>query len=192
MAVMNHFTVEHVTTGEVSQIARELRGEVYTERLGVDPRAWSGDSRRDREGYLMLLREHGVPVATGRVLATRSAHSELRELAQVSAELMDSGDVCEVGRLAARSAHARTPYGAILLCLGAGWLLENTHFTRYVAYCRDKLVPLYRKFGASVLDVKFAIPSRGSDQYSVVLGDIAHSAELAAALTGGIPPPRRV
>jgi hypothetical protein len=166
------FNLVHATTREEYALGARLRSEVYRQRLGLDPSHWLAEAERDREGHLFILYAGDTPVATGRALSIHSRLCELRDWITIPTGLANAPDMCEIGRIAARSAAGSTSYGPVLLGLGAQWLLANTHFRRYIAYCRTPLIPLYRRIGGKVLDVRFKIPGRGDAQYVVIVGQL--------------------
>jgi hypothetical protein len=179
--MIGHLSLELARTEADFAEAARLRDSVYRERLGLDPSTWRDEAARDRAGYAFLLRDRGELVGTGRAIRTDSPLCELRMLGRLPTELEDSVDACEVGRIATVRGGGAS-YGAVMLCLGARWLLDHTALQQYAAYTRMSLVKVYQRVGAVEVGPRFQIAGRGDTEYVVMIGQLADPAAIADQL----------
>lgn len=174
----------HVAESEQDFAAvRSLRQAQYTKHIG-DTR-WlddPADAERDRVGFVYLLRQNGMPVASVRVVAASSDLAELHELGQMPETTSNDPHCCEVGRVVATGGSLSN--SALIIACGTRWTVTNTPFERYIAYCRLPLVRLWQQFGALDTGCRFALPERQNAQYAVITGSLddvaAATAELCA------------
>lgn len=178
-----HLTVGLATTAHDLAAVARLRDSVYRDRLGIDPGAWHNERARDEAGLVFMLRDNDELIGCGRAVATDSPLCELRELGQLPPGIANESnpDMCEVGRIATSRRDPSVAYGALLLCQGSRWLLENTRLRRYISYARTSLIPLYQRIGAVDTGYRFTLTARGEAEYGVVMGDLEEPAALADA-----------
>ena len=162
------------------------RAAAFRRRVFMDRRGVSFDealeARRDRQGYVFLLRSDGAPVATARVLPYPSPLSPLAALAPA---LAGSGVDSEVGRIAAVASPQGIRFSLALLAMGSIWLRRNTGLSRYVAYCHPRLLDLYRMVGAEDTGLGVAVPGR-DEPHRIICGGYADAARLGGRRLGAL------
>lgn len=175
-------TLEPASTPEEIEAGLAVREDMYSDYLGLSPRTWPDEDVRDHEGYLLVLRDDGKVVGSGRILPITSAHVELRAFRKLPAWAERDRLMCEISRIAARPREQGVPYSWIGFIFGAEWLLRHTELRRYIAYARADLVQLYGVVGAREIGVRFQIPARGSAVYSVLTGSLEETVTKGVGL----------
>jgi hypothetical protein len=158
-------------------MARALRDHIFwTKRQVAFSR--SVECRRDVDGHVFVLFRGAQPVATGRSQHYPSDISLVEQLRTTTSHALRADS--EVGRIAS----AGSPLDALtVLTLGAVWLLESTGHRRYSAYCHPKLVPMYRRVGASDTGERCSVPGRDTE-HVIVTGRYEDCARLGLKMLG--------
>jgi len=162
------------TRAELSS-ARQFRNGVFIAKRGIELDSVQ-ERRRDESSHVLLLKQHGMPRATGRV----QSYPATGTLAEIAPELPDFGADSEIGRVAAIRSADSVAYSLLLLVLGAMWMLMHTQHRRYIAYCHPKLFPLYELVGARDTGMSIEVMGR-SHPYCVLLGAYANCVEAGLA-----------
>jgi hypothetical protein len=184
---MDRFRLVHARSEQEIAAAAEFRRRAFFDRRGVQLDE-ALEAQRDQEGHVFVLVEATAIVATGRILPFPSRLSPVLELKRDhyddadDAATFPKGD-SEIGRIAAVPSPSTASYALMMLTLGSVWLLRNTGFRRYLAFCHPKLVELYKLVGAEDTGRECLVPGRDKP-YKIVGGTYFDAARLGVALLG--------
>jgi hypothetical protein len=178
-------TLEWATTKTALNEAYQLRREKYEIRsphVNLDD---GRDALQDKHSIIFLLKDEGQPVATVRATPATSRMSLLDRLNCLPQDLARCEDAVEVSRLAAipYCQPGAMPYSLIALVAGARWLLMQTNFKSFFAYCRVPLARFYQAVGAQKKGANFTINGYGDIKYTLVEGLLALAAEVPIPAT---------
>lgn len=164
-----------VTTARELLEVQHVRHHQYEARTPDVVTELLRDYELDRHGYVFLLRENGIPGATGRLAPITSCMTALHRIGKVPQEVEADPSVCEISRIAALRSGSGQPalLSMAILGLGARWALQHTSLVNYVAYCRLSLFRLYLAVGAQQIGEPFTLPNRGDRKFIVIGGRLA-------------------
>jgi hypothetical protein len=137
------------------------------------------DARQDDYSILFLLKAQDQPVATVRATPATSEMTLLGRLQRLPEDLAKRDDVVEVSRVAGIPKSDGIPYSLLVLVGGARWLLAQTKFKYFFAYCRLPLVRMYRFVGAQKRGNNFTINGSGNLKFTLVEGSLGSAAAVS-------------
>jgi len=172
-------TLEWATTETTLNEAYQLRREKYEI---ISPHVNLNDERdalQDKHSIIFLLKNEEEPVATVRATPATLGMSLLDRLNCLPQDLATHEDTVEVSRVAAIPCQSGSiPYSLVALVAGARWLLMQTSFKSFFAYCRVPLARFYQAVGAQKKGTNFTINGYGDIKYTLVEGLLTLTAKV--------------